>query len=61
MPFRGVRLEEIYVKKGGVLRDAVFEYHGEFDPGSERTPAARFKHASRTVGRCLHRLRVANG
>ncbi len=24
-------------------------YDGEFDPGSERTPAARFKHASRTV------------
>ena len=25
------------------------EQHGEFDPGSERTLAARFKHASRTV------------
>ena len=24
--------------------------HGEFDPGSERTLAARFKHASRGVG-----------
>ena len=24
-------------------------YYGEFDPGSERTLAARFKHASRTV------------
>ena len=24
-------------------------YDGEFDPGSERTLAARFKHASRTV------------
>ena len=24
--------------------------NGEFDPGSERTLAARFKHASRTVG-----------
>ena len=24
-------------------------YNGEFDPGSERTLAARFKHASRTV------------
>ena len=23
--------------------------HGEFDPGSERTLAARLKHASRTV------------
>jgi hypothetical protein len=23
-------------------------YNGEFDPGSERTLAARFKHASRT-------------
>ena len=37
------------------------EYDGEFDPGSERTLAARFKHASRTVDRCLHWLRVANG
>jgi hypothetical protein len=26
------------------------EHDGEFDPGSERTLAARFKHASRTVG-----------
>jgi hypothetical protein len=26
-------------------------YHGEFDPGSERTLAARLKHASRTVTR----------
>ena len=24
-------------------------YHGEFDPGSERTLAARFKHASRAA------------
>ena len=24
--------------------------HGEFDPGSERTLAARLKHASRMVG-----------
>ena len=24
-------------------------YNGEFDPGSERTLAVRFKHASRTV------------
>ena len=24
-------------------------YHGEFDPGSERTLAARLKHASRTA------------
>ena len=24
-------------------------YDGEFDPGSERTLAARFKHASRTA------------
>lgn len=24
-------------------------YHGEFDPGSERTLAARLKHASRAV------------
>ncbi len=28
-------------------------YHGEFDPGSERTLAARLKHASRAVrGAC---------
>ena len=26
-------------------------YHGEFDPGSERTLAARLKHASRTAAR----------
>ena len=36
-------------------------YDGEFDPGSERTLAARFKHASRTVIECLHSMRVANG
>ena len=36
-------------------------YHGEFDPGSERTLAARFKHASRTVGEGQLLLRVANG
>ena len=29
-------------------RDESIEYNGEFDPGSERTLAARFKHASRT-------------
>ena len=28
------------------------DFVGEFDPGSERTLAARFKHASRGVG-CL--------
>ena len=27
--------------------------HGEFDPGSERTLAARFKHASRTGSKVL--------
>ena len=27
--------------------------HGEFDPGSERTLAARLKHASRAVSREL--------
>ena len=26
------------------------KYHGEFDPGSERTLAARLKHASRAAG-----------
>ncbi len=35
--------------------------HEEFDPGSERTLAARFKHASRTVVWCLHHMRVADG
>ncbi len=28
-------------------------YHGEFDPGSERTLAARLKHASRTASQVL--------
>jgi len=28
----------------------VLNNDGEFDPGSERTLAARFKHASRTAG-----------
>ena len=28
-------------------------YDGEFDPGSERTLAARFKHASRRVYKSL--------
>ena len=31
-----------------VLR-GIDTYHGEFDPGSERTLAARFKHASRAA------------
>ena len=31
-------------------RSAPESYDGEFDPGSERTLAARFKHASRGVG-----------
>ena len=47
----------------GRLR-AVEIYHGEFDPGSERTLAARFKHASRTVREVLAPLesgeRVSN-
>ena len=34
--------------------------HGEFDPGSERTLAARLKHASRTGFGCLHPMRVAD-
>ena len=29
---------------------AVKNNHGEFDPGSERTLAARLNHASRTAG-----------
>ena len=36
-------------------------YNGEFDPGSERTLAARFKHASRTVRRTSVLPRVADG
>jgi hypothetical protein len=28
-------------------------YYGEFDPGSERTLAARLKHASRTASQVL--------
>ena len=38
-----------------------FDYNGEFDPGSERTLAARFKHASRTAGSPSGGLRVADG
>ena len=41
---KGVRLE--------MISDAAMHlriYHGEFDPGSERTLAARLKHASRTA------------
>ena len=41
---KGVRLEMI----SGPARDLRI-YHGEFDPGSERTLAARLKHASRTA------------
>ena len=37
-----------------------FNNHGEFDPGSERTLAARLKHASRTARQCLHCPRVAD-
>ena len=37
------------------------KYHGEFDPGSERTLAARFKHASRTGSMASAVVRVANG
>ena len=34
--------------------------HGEFDPGSERTLAARLKHASRAGMWCLHYMRAAD-
>ena len=34
--------------------------HGEFDPGSERTLAARLKHASRTGSTRLRVVRVAD-
>ena len=40
-------LNLIYEKTAPLRRSVA--YHGEFDPGSERTLAARFKHASRTV------------
>ena len=50
-----------FVIESVALRSDGNEYHGEFDPGSERTLAARFKHASRTVVGCLHPMRVANG
>ena len=33
----------------GSLRAVGEIYHGEFDPGSERTLAARLKHASRAA------------
>ena len=33
-----------------IIGRKTYEYnHGEFDPGSERTLAARLKHASRTA------------
>ena len=32
-------------------REGDWNNHGEFDPGSERTLAARLKHASRAAGR----------
>ena len=38
-------LDKHYERPFGVVLN-----HGEFDPGSERTLAARFKHASRGVG-----------
>ena len=43
---KGVRLETI----SGPARDLRI-YHGEFDPGSERTLAACLKHASRAARR----------
>ena len=39
----------------------VLNNDGEFDPGSERTLAARFKHASRTGTFISVKVRVANG
>ena len=39
--------ENIEVKQPGVKIAGLND--GEFDPGSERTLAARFKHASRTA------------
>ena len=47
------------MRKGSVLRDTE-KNHGEFDPGSERTLAARLKHASRTGTRSLLLARVAD-
>ena len=42
-----------------VLRDIGYD-HGEFDPGSERTLAARLKHASRAGDSSLLLLRAAD-
>ena len=42
---KGIRLNSMISEVFGPLRI----YHGEFDPGSERTLAARLKHASRTA------------
>ena len=44
-----------YKKRSGPARDLRI-YHGEFDPGSERTLAARLKHASRTARVVLAQL-----
>ena len=40
---------EIGIKEEVRGRKTYENNHGEFDPGSERTLAARLKHASRTV------------
>ena len=51
--------QENEMRKSSVLRDTE-KNHGEFDPGSERTLAARLKHASRTGTRSLLLARVAD-
>ena len=49
---RSADRKQAYIK-GLIINQSVFgpneKYHGEFDPGSERTLAARLKHASRAA------------
>jgi hypothetical protein len=51
--FSAIRREGIerLMKKSSAER--LMNNHGEFDPGSERTLAARLKHASRTARKML--------
>ncbi len=47
--FAGRQASHFLYERNPLLFGVAELYHGEFDPGSERTLAARFKHASRTV------------
>ena len=53
--------ENVNIDKLSLSSERLKLYDGEFDPGSERTLAARFKHASRTVIWSSDHMRVANG